>query len=154
MYSKCLSHLKGACHIEREVSPWFTRQEDTQFAWPWSKSYAFTPCDKNTRKVMIMCQSLYAVRSIQLYNDPAQFEIIEQLDTHAAAKRHAVDILYNRARDAGIHRFWKLGKGKGPPVTFTLPKNKMQEENREFKARILFSYYTPTGTMVDWLVVA
>ena len=65
----------------------------------------------------------------------------QQLDTHAAAERHAVDILYNRARDAGIHRFWKSGKGKGPRVTFTLPKNKMQEENGEFKARILFSYY-------------
>ena len=115
MYSQCLSHLKSAWHIEREVSPWFTRQEAvTQFADQWSPFYAFTPCDKNTGKVMVMCQCLYAARNIQLYSDPEQFEIIEQLDTHAAAKRHAMEVLYNRARDAGIHRFWKSGKGKGP----------------------------------------
>ena len=76
MYSQCLSHLKSAWHIEREVSPWFTRQEAiTYFAEQWSKSYAFAPCDQNTGKVMIMCQCLYAARNIQLYNDPEQFEI-------------------------------------------------------------------------------
>ena len=142
MYSECVSHLKSAWHIKREVSPWFTRQEAiSAFHETWSPQFAFTPCDKNTGKAMTLCQCLYARRNLELYEDKKQFEVVAQLKDHAEAKKTALHMLPERAQNAGIQRWWKAGKGKEPPVTFCLPKNKMVEENGEFKARILFSYY-------------
>ena len=77
MYSECLSHLKSAWHVERRAAPWFTRQEAiSEFNEKWSKSFACTPCGKNTRKCMILCQCLYAQRNLCLYDNPKQFEVV------------------------------------------------------------------------------
>ena len=40
----------------------------------------------------------------------------------------------------GLKKHWQFGKRKGLRVIFIIPKNKMEEECGEFKARILFSY--------------
>ena len=90
---------------------------------------------------MILCQCLYAQRNLSLYDDPKQFEVVSELKDHTTAKRVALDMLRDRAESAGIQRFWQSGKKKGPPVTFCPPKNTLLEEQGEFKARILFSYY-------------
>ena len=44
MYSNCVSHLKSAWHVERQVVPWNTRAEAiTQFKTDWSEQFACTP---------------------------------------------------------------------------------------------------------------
>ena len=90
---------------------------------------------------MLLCQCLYAKRNMRLYEDHLHFEVVTEAKDHATAKKVALDMLYDRAKDTGVQTLWKGLKGKGPPVTFCLPKNKMLEENNELKARILFSYY-------------
>ena len=148
MYSHCLSHLKSAWHVERQVAPYFTRQEAvSESAEQWGKSLAFTPCDKNTGKCLVVCQCLDAKRNLALNDAQKQFEIGAELDTHAEAKHTALHMRHKRAKAAGIDQFWKPRKGKGTPVTFSLPKNKMLEDNGEFKARILFHTTTiPSAT--------
>ena len=86
-----------------------------------------------------MCAPLYYRRLLSMCDD-RQFEVVTECESHQSAKQAALDLLYDRAVQAGLKPHWKARKGKGPAVTFILPKNKMKEHTGEWKAKILFHY--------------
>ena len=89
---------------------------------------------------MILCQCLYAKRNLSLYDDPKQFEIVAELKDYATAKRVALDMLRDRAKAAGIQRFWQCGKKKAHQSHFACRKTKCWKSKVSSKPE----FYSPT----------
>ena len=104
-------------------------------------SLVFIPLDKNPGKLAAMCRRQYYQRVMNNFADPSQFRLVAECETVKSAVKRCTDIIFDKAQTHCQEDHFQWGAGKGPPVAFILPKNKMEEEKgKEWKVRTIFSH--------------